>query len=169
MNEMTLQELFEVGISFESSIGEGTKSERARIPKNYSRLSLTEEMISTLVGFDKEINFLVAGEIWCPDFQLNTTVLKKFTELNSNFNISVITMGRGKKYLSTILDRDKNTLKFPLILVLDKDFNIIGTFEERPNSVKSVEHFDDIKLDYYKGKYLLDTASDFINIINNNK
>lgn len=169
MNEMTLDELFEVGISFESSIGEGTKSERARIPKNYSRLSLTEEMISTLVGFDKEINFLVAGEIWCPDFQLNTTVLKKFTELNSNFNISVITMGRGKKYLSTILDRDKNTLKFPLILALDKDFNIIGTFEERPNSVKSVENFDDIKLDYYKGKYLLDTASDFINIINNNK
>lgn len=169
MNEMTLQELFEVGISFESSIGEGTKSERARIPKNYSRLSLTEEMISTLVDFDKEINFLVSGEIWCPDFQLNTTVLKKFTELNSNFNISVITMGRGKKYLSTILDRDKNTLKFPLILVLDKDFNIIGTLEERPNSVKSVEHFDDIKLDYYKGKYLLDTASDFINIINNNK
>lgn len=169
MNEMTLDELFEVGISFESSIGEGTKSERARIPKNYSRLSLTEEMISTLVGFDKEINFLVAGEIWCPDFQLNTTVLKKFTELNSNFNISVITMGRGKKYLSTILDRDKDTLKFPLILALDKDFNIIGTFEERPNSVKSVENFDDIKLDYYKGKYLLDTASDFINIINNNK
>lgn len=169
MNEMTLDELFEVGISFESSIGEGTKSERARIPKNYSRLSLTEEMISTLVGFDKEINFLVAGEIWCPDFQLNTTVLKKFTELNSNFNISVITMGRGKKYLSTILDRDKNTLKFPLILALDKDFNIIGTFEERPNSVKSVENFDDIKLDYYKGKYLLDTASDFINIINKYK
>ena len=169
MNEMTLQELFEVGISFESSIGEGTKSERARIPKNYSRLSLTEEMISTLVGFDKEINFLVAGEIWCPDFQLNTTVLKKFTELNSNFNISVITMGRGKKYLSTILDRDKNTLKFPLILALDKYFNIIGIFEERPNRVKAVKNFDDIKLDYYKGKYLLDTASDFINIINNNK
>ena len=169
MNEMTLDELFEVGISFESSIGEGTKSERARIPKNYSRLSLTEEMISTLVGFDKEINFLVSGEIWCPDFQLNTTVLKKFTELNSNFNISVITMGRGKKYLSTILDRDKDTLKFPLILALDKDFHIIGTFEERPNRVKAVKNFDDIKLDYYKGKYLLDTASDFINIINNNK
>lgn len=169
MNEMTLQELFEVGISFESSIGEGTKSERARIPKNYSRLSLTEEMISTLVGFDKEINFLVSGEIWCPDFQLNTTVLKKFTELNSNFNISVITMGRGKKYLSTILDRDKDTLKFPLILALDKDFHIIGTFEERPNIIKAVENFDDIKLDYYKGKYLLDTASDFINIINKYK
>ena len=52
---------------------------------------------------------------------------------------------------------------------LDKDFNIIGTFEERPNIIKAVENFDDIKLDYYKGKYLLDTASDFINIINNNK
>ena len=165
MNEMTLKELFEVGISFESSIGEGTKSERARIPKNYSRLNLTEEMISTLVDFDKEINFLIAGEIWCPDYQLNATVLKKFTELNTNFNISVITMARGKKYLSTILNKDKDTIKFPLILALDKNFNILGTFEERPSSVKAIENFDEIKLDYYKGKYLLDTASDFINII----
>ena len=169
MNEMTLKELFEVGVSFESSVGEGSKSERARIPKNYSRLNLSDKMISTLVDFDKEINFLVAGEIWCPDYQLNATVLKKFTELNSNFNMSVITMARGKKYLSTILDIDKNTIKFPLILALDKDFNILGKFEERPNSVKAIENFDEIKLDYYKGKYLLDTASDFINIINSDK
>ena len=43
------------------------------------------------------------------------------------------------------------------------------TKEERPNIIKAVENFDDIKLDYYKGKYLLDTASDFINIINKYK
>ena len=33
MNQMTLKELYEVGCSFESSVGEGTKSERARIPQ----------------------------------------------------------------------------------------------------------------------------------------
>ena len=60
------------------------------------------------------------GEIWCPDFQLNATVLKKFTELNNNFDMSIISMGRGKKFVFPILGVEN--MKFPLILVLDKKF-----------------------------------------------
>ena len=118
MVEMNIKELYEVGTTFETAIGQGTKSERARIPKNYSRINFPEDMINTLVNYDKEINFLVAGEIWCPDFQLNATVLKKFTELNNNFDMSIISMGRGKKFVFPILGVEN--MKFPLILVLDK-------------------------------------------------
>lgn len=169
MVTMTIKELFEVGENFEASVGSGTKGERGRIPKNYSRLLLTEDMISTLQNIEEEINFLVSGEIWCPDYQLNATVLKKFSEINPNFNISVITMGRGKKYLSTILDKDKESLKFPIILVLNKDYEILGLFEERPEAVREIADFEEIKLEYYKGQYLLDTASDIINIITSSK
>ena len=102
MNQMTLQELYEVGCSFESAVGQGTKSERARIPKNTSRINLNEELINNIINYDKEIKFLVAGEIWCPDFQLNVSILKKFMDLNSNFDISIITMARGKKFLKPI-------------------------------------------------------------------
>ena len=164
MITMTIEELFEVGTNFESSVGEGTKSERARIPKNYSRINLPQDLVSSIENFDKEINFLVSGEIWCPDYQLNITVLKKFTELNPNFNISVISMSRGKKFLAPILGVSE--LKWPVVAVLDKDFNILGTFNERPMTVRSVENFDDIKLDYYKGKYLLDSAKEFFDIMN---
>ncbi len=83
MVEMSLKELFEIGQSFESSVGEGTKGERARIFKNNSRLNLTDEMISFIENIDYEVNFLVSGEIWCPDFQLNATVLKRFLDLNT--------------------------------------------------------------------------------------
>ena len=79
--------------------------------------------------------------------------------------MSVITMARGKKYLEPILNIE--SAKYPLIVVLDKDFNIIGNFQERPNAVKMAESFDDIKLDYYKGKYLIDSANDIWNIIKN--
>ena len=167
MITMTIEELFEVGTNFESSVGEGTKSERARIPKNYSRINLPQDLVSSIENFDKEINFLVSGEIWCPDYQLNITVLKKFTELNPNFNISVISMSRGKKFLAPILGVSE--LKWPVVAVLDKDFNILGTFNERPMTVRSVENFDDIKLDYYKGKYLLDSAKEFLDIMNRAK
>lgn len=163
MVTMSIDELFEVGVNFEASVGEGTKSERARIPKNYSRINLPDEMILEIESFDREINFLVSGEIWCPDFQLNTTVLKKFCDLNTNFNISVITMARGKKFLAPILGVTE--IKGPTIAVLDKDMNILGIFEERPKSVIAVENFDDIKLDYYKGKYLLDSAYDLLEIM----
>lgn len=167
MVEMNIKELYEVGTTFETAIGQGTKSERARIPKNYSRINFPEDMINTLVNYDKEINFLVAGEIWCPDFQLNATVLKKFTELNNNFDMSIISMGRGKKFVFPILGVEN--MKFPLILVLDKEFNILGIFEERPNVVHEVSNFEDIKLDYYKGRYLIDSAYEFIDIMNKAK
>lgn len=164
---MNIKELYDVGNTFESIVGQGTKSERARIPKNYSRINFTEDIVNYLSSFDKEINFLIAGEIWCPDFQLNATVLKKFTEINSNFDMSVISMSRGKKFLFPILNVEN--MKFPVIVVLDKEFNILGTFEERPNVVHDVSNFEDIKLDYYKGKYLIDSAYEFIDIMNKAK
>lgn len=163
MNQMTLKELYEVGCSFESSVGQGTKSERARIPKNSSRIIFDESLTNNILNYDKEIKFLVSGEIWCPDFQLNVAVLKKFMDLNPNFDMSVITMARGKKYIQPILNIED--AKYPLILVLDKDFNILGDFQERPQVVKNSPCFDDIKLDYYKGKYLLDSAYDIWKII----
>ena len=161
MNQMTLKELYEVGCSFESSVGEGTKSERARIPKNSSRITFDEDLTNNIINFEKEVKFLVAGEIWCPDYQLNGAVLKRFMDLNPNFDMSVITMARGKKYLEAILNI--KDAKYPLIVVLDKDFNILGNFQERPEIVKNAASFDDIKLDYYKGKYLIDTACFYLN------
>ena len=57
MTEMSIIELFEVGTTFESSFGEGTKSERARIPKNYSRIDLPKNKIEEIINIDSEINF----------------------------------------------------------------------------------------------------------------
>ena len=79
--------------------------------------------------------------------------------------MSVITMARGKKFMASTLGIDKESFKGPSIAVLDKDFNVLGLFEERPNAVREIENFDDIKLDYYKGKYLFDTVNDFIVIL----
>ena len=164
MVEMSINELFEVGQSFESSVGEGTKSERSRIPKNYSRISLPEEIIEQIQSIDYEINFLVSGEIWCPDFQLNACVLKKLCDLNSNFNMSVITMARGKKFLAPILEIERENFKGPTIVALDNEFNVLGLFEERPMSVRELV-FEDIKLEYYKGHYLLDSVKDILHTI----
>ena len=70
-------------------------------------------------------------------------------------------MARGKKFIAPALNIEKEDFKGPTVAVLDKDFNVLGLFEERPNIVRSIPSFDDIKLEYYKGKYLLDTLMIF--------
>lgn len=98
-------------------------------------------------------------------FSIKCYSFKRFLDLNPNFNMSVITMARGKKFMAPALGIDKESFKGPSIAVLDKDFNVLGLFEERPKVVRDMPSFDDIKLDYYKGKYLLDTVNDFIKIL----
>lgn len=71
--------------------------------------------------------------------------------------------------MAPALGIDKESFKGPSIAVLDKDFNVLGLFEERPQVVRDMPSFDDIKLEYYKGKYLLDTVNDFIKILKNYK
>lgn len=163
--EMSIKDLYEVGESFESCVGSGSKSERARIPKNTSRINLSEELINKIATYPNKVNCLVSGEIWCPDFQLNISVLKKFVDINDNFDISVITMGRGKKFMSEALSIEKEKFKGPTIAFLDENYEIIGIFEERPKSVLKFENFEDVKIDYYKGKYLSHTVNDYLDIL----
>lgn len=165
MVKMTIEELFEVGVSFESCVGAGTKGERLRIPKNLSRLHLSEDIVNEIQEFEKELKFLISGEIWCPDFQLNVAIVNKFCELNTNFDISIISTARGKKFLSPILEIEKENFKGPTIVVLDNNYNVLGLFEERPKIVLNATSFDDIKLEYYKGKYLLDSVNDLLEIM----
>jgi len=163
MKMMTFEELFDCGMNYETYVGTGTKDERARIPKNYSRVNFDTALTEKITEVSKKINFLCVGEIWCPDCQLNLTVIKKMCELNSNMEVSVITRGRGQKFLSEALGLEE--VKIPTVVILDENYEKLGVFLEQPESVKNTEDYDAIELDYMKGKYLSDTAEDLMKII----
>ena len=163
MRTMTFEELFDCGVNYETYVGTGTKEERARIPKNYSRVNFEDFFSEKIAGISKKVNFLCVGEIWCPDCQLNLTVIKKMCELNPQMEISVITRGRGQKFLSEALELEE--VKIPTVVILDENYEKIGVFLEQPEVVKESENYDEIELDYLKGRYLTDTAKDLIKII----
>ena len=163
MRPMTFEELFLCGQNYETYVGTGTREERQRIPKNYSRVDFDGDLEKRIAEISDRINFLCVGEMWCPDCQLNMTVIKKMCEVNPKFEMSVITMGRGQKFLSESLELEE--VKIPTVVILDEDFNKLGVFLERPESVKTSENFEDIKFDYLKGKYLGDTARELVKII----
>lgn len=163
MRTMTFEELFDCGVNYETYVGTGTKEERARIPKNYSRVNFEDSLSEKIAGISKKVNFLCVGEIWCPDCQLNLGVIKKMCELNPQMEISVITRGRGQKFLSEALELEE--VKIPTVVILDENYEKIGVFLEQPEVVKESENYDEIELDYLKGRYLTDTAKDLIKII----
>lgn len=162
MTTMTLEELYSVGTSFETEVGRGTRSERERIPKNMGRIQLSEALIERITRIEKSYKFLIAGEIWCPDFQLNGSVIKRMTEINSKLELSIISMARGRKFLLPILG--KSEMKWPAIVIMNEDYEVIGVFEERPKIVKGYD-FETIKREYYKGQYLLDTVNEVLEMI----
>lgn len=166
MLKMTLEELYEVGENFESFVGNGTKNERARFPKNYSRIDINREIVERVGAIDKAIKFLCVGEVWCPDCQLNLTVIKKMMEINSKLDMSIITLGRGRKFLREKLEIEE--LKVPTVVVLDGEYNILGTFVEAPESFKVLPETDENELKYMKGGHLINTINEFCEIIEKN-
>lgn len=163
MNTMTFEELFNCGMNYETYVGTGTREERLRIPKNYSRINLTEKQLESIRGIEKKVKFLCVGEIWCPDCQINLTVINKICELNSNLEISVITRGRGQKFLSEPLGLE--AVKIPTVVILDENYEKTGLFLEQPEVVKNVKDYEAIELDYMKGKYISDTVDEFIKLV----
>ncbi|MEG0068750.1 MAG: thioredoxin family protein [Cetobacterium sp.] len=160
---MDIKTLYSAGMNFEAFMGTGIKSERDRIPKNYSRIAMTKEQVERVKNIEKKINFLVSGEPWCMDFQLNVTVLKRFCELNANFDMAIITKARGEKFLKPILGVEE--FKVPFIVPLSEEFEISGeVFIERPKEVKK-HVYEDIKMNYLKGEYLNYTVQDLIEMI----
>lgn len=159
---VTLEELFNIGINFETFVGTGFRSERDRIVKNYSRVSIPYELEEEISKSTKKINFLAVGEMWCPDVQLNITTVKKIVELNSNFDIKIITKGRGEKYLKSILGI--YDFKIPTIVVMNEKFQVLGLFIERNKKVKE-QVFKDIKMRYLKGEFIEETIREIVDYI----
>ncbi|MGL4672851.1 thioredoxin family protein [uncultured Cetobacterium sp.] len=160
---MDIKTLYSAGMNFDAFMGTGIKSERDRIPKNYSRIEMAKEEVETVKNIEKKINFLVAGEPWCMDFQLNVTVLKKFCELNPNFDMAVITKARGEKFLKPLMEIEE--FKVPFIVPLSEEYEVCGDiFVERPKEIKK-HVYEDVKMDYLKGQYLKETVKDLIGMI----
>lgn len=159
---MNLREFYDVGMNFETFVGTGSRSERDRIPKNYSRIPMKSEDIEKIKSFGA-VKFLIVGEIWCPDVQLNSSVVRKFCEINHNFDMRVITKGRGEKFLKPMLELEE--IKLPLILILNEEGELLERFIERPKVVKAYSDFQEIKIEYLKGAYLKDTVQELIELL----
>jgi len=95
---------------------------------------LTPEQAERLQGYDRELNILVYGGIWCPDCQRQAPMLKKITEtIGPKAHIRIIDRDTSKELKDEL--RILGATRVPMIIILSEDFWEIGRYGDRLLSV----------------------------------
>ncbi|WMR51496.1 thioredoxin family protein, partial [Pseudomonas aeruginosa] len=102
-----------------------------------------------------------AGEMWCPDCQINLAALDFAQRLQPNIELAIISKGRAEDDLRQRLALER--IPIPLVLVLDEEFNLLGRFVERPQAV--LDGGPQALAAYKAGDYLEHAIGDVLAII----
>ena len=158
------EELFSIGEGFDAFVGHGLPAEIAAVQTVKHKLAepgaISEASRQRLQALQGRYHLLVAGEMWCPDCQINVTVMDYLQRNQPAVEMAIITKGRAEDDLLTRLELDR--VPIPLVAVLDADFQLIGRFVERPQEV--IAGGDAMKPDYRAGQYLDSTLRDLLAI-----
>jgi alkyl hydroperoxide reductase subunit AhpF len=166
---MILKELFETGYDFEQEFNQSDISHREKAKEYRENMQISEEIINKVKSIEKEINILGFSELWCPDCQINLTVIDYLTKLNPNIKLKLQSREGHEEIIKQ--HSDDGRVKIPIFIYLDSNFEKIGSFIELPTNVRSVENGDDqvekikTKKAYRKGNYMEQTIIDFLDML----
>lgn len=161
-----LKELFESGYSFEYEFNHSDLAYREKTIEYREHMNISKDTIDKIKSIQQPIYILGFSELWCPDCQINLTVMDYLTKLNSNIKLSLHKKSGNEEFIKKYSDDGR--VKIPLFIYLNKDFEKIGTFIELPSNVKAIENSGNqvkkivTKREYRKGTYMEQTIIDFI-------
>ena len=157
-------ELVAIGESFEAFVAHGLAEEIAGVQAARERLAdpacigpATRERLAAVQG---RYHLLVAGEMWCPDCQINVTALDWLCRQQPRVDLALISKGRAEDDLQQRLGLER--IAIPVVAVLDAQFQLVGRFIERPQVV--IAGWDAVKPAYRAGDYLESTVLDLLAI-----
>ena len=161
---ISYQQLFEFGEDFESFVSRGMSTETAAVRHIQEKLrepdTISPQSLQRLADIHGHFHLLIAAEMWCPDCQINVSVMDYLHQLQPAVDLAIITKGRAENELKQRLELDR--ISIPFALVLDDRFQPVGRFIERP--LKVIGGGDALKPEYRAGKYLENTVQDFLDI-----
>lgn len=164
---MNLKELFETGYEFEQELYQSDLAYQEKTKEYRANMEITQETIDKIKSIDKEINILGFSELWCPDCQINLTVMDYITKLNPKIKLKLQSREGHEEIIREHSDDER--VKIPIFIYLDSNFEKFGSFIEFPSNVISVEVGDNqvekikTKKLYRKGNYMEQTIIDFLN------
>lgn len=163
---MILKELFESGCSFEEEFNHADLIHSKKSIEYRENIKVSEETIDKVKSIKEQIYILGFSELWCPDCQINLTVMDYITKLNPNIKLKLHKRSGNEELIKK--HSDDKRVKIPLFIYLNEEFEKIGAFIELPSNVKAIENSENqvekivTKREYRKGSYMEQTILDFI-------
>jgi hypothetical protein len=125
---------FERGMTYDAYKAQMTRNQE-RFVQNEGLVELGPEDRAVLARLSRPVNVLALAEDWCGDVIANLPVLGKLAEASSGkLNVRVLLRDQNLEVMDRYLNRGEFR-SIPTFVFLDQDFNEIGVFKERPDSV----------------------------------
>lgn len=158
------QDLFAIGQTFDDFVRHGLPDEIDAVQAVQRKLA-TPDALSTgtrqrLAALDQPFYLLAAGEMWCPDCQINLAVMDSLQRFAPSVRLSIISKARAEDALKAHLALER--IAIPFVWVLDRNYQLLGRFVERPDAV--IQGGDALKPDYRAGLYVESTVEDLLAI-----
>lgn len=93
--------------------------------------------LSAFASLDEPVNVLVLSEDWCPDCTDNLPILNYVAEQTGKVNLRIFSRDENKDIADQFLYNGEFS-KIPTIIVLDRQFSVLGHVIERPDSITAL-------------------------------
>ncbi|WP_147194677.1 thioredoxin family protein [Pantoea sp. MBD-2R] len=159
---INFKELFSAGASFNAFATTGLAGEIKAVEEARTKLaSLPESLKEEVRAVQGNYYLLTAAELWCPDCQRNVTAMQFLSELQPTIQQAIISKSRAERSLMAALQLEK--IPVPFTAILNADFELLGTFVERPQAV--INGDDEVLQRYRQGELLGETVKDILAVI----
>src|SRR6266567_1265274 len=143
------REQFEAGMTYDAYKAQMTRN-KEQVEQNEKDVQLKPDDVQAVRNLPAQLNVLALAEDWCGDVVANLPVLGKLAQ-ESNGKLNVRVLLRDQEPGSKVMDEHLNRGQFksiPTVIFLDGQFNEVGVWIERPESVTKLR--EEKRLELYK-------------------
>jgi len=127
------REQFERGLTYEQWKAQMTRNQE-RHDANERDLKLSDDDLAAFKRLKKPVNVLAIGEDWCGDVIANLPIVGRIAAESGKLNLRVFLRDQNEELMNQFLKEGKYK-SIPVIAFFDDDFNELGRWIERPESV----------------------------------
>ena len=125
------KERFAQGLTYEQWLDAMTRN-KERFQENEGRVKLSKE---DLEAFSKRpLNVAVIAEDWCGDVIANMPIVGRLAKETGKLNLRVFLRDKNPDLMDQYLNKGQFK-SIPVFVFMDENFNELGSFHERPDSV----------------------------------
>src|SRR4030088_3179559 len=130
------REQFDSGLTYDAYKAQMTRNQE-QVEQNEKDLQLNADDVKAIQNLPARLNVMALAEDWCGDVVANLPVLGRLAQA-SNGKLNVRIHLRDQEPGSQLMDQYLNKGQFksiPTFIFLDTEFNELGVWVERPDSV----------------------------------